>query len=94
MVKRKTRASFSRKETIGKSGKTKSPRKKGKYARFIHGSGILSLGISFAALILLVLKFSPATIAWLGRVNYWVLILVFLIFLIRPLRQFFQKHYF
>jgi hypothetical protein len=71
----------------------KSSRNQRKYTRFIYGGGILSLEISFAAVILLILKFSPETIAWLGRINYGVLILIFLIFLITPVRQFFQKHY-
>jgi len=91
MVRKNVGARFSK---GGRAGKAKSFVRRGKYARFIYGSGILSLEVSFLALILLILKFSPATIAWLGRVNYWVLVLVFLIFLIKPVHQLFQKHYF
>ncbi|MBT3642515.1 hypothetical protein HN604_02640 [archaeon] len=71
----------------------KKHRKDGKPSRFIHGGGILSLQIAFASIILLILKISPAVQDWLSRVNSWVLILAFLIFLIKPVHQFLQKRY-
>ena len=74
--------------------KSKKKSKKRRGYRFIYGWGLLSAQISIIALLFAVLKYWPNLTDWIQKTSYWWFFLAFLIFIIRPIKQLSEEHFF